>query len=442
VSGYSARDDAKSLAAGDPIHGEAALVGGDHEVGAEFLGPDHEGGLGEECIVGRCTRPRHRRDRGAGRARSFDKTPGAVLVSRIVGGPGSPAQPERRRPMRARPLALVLSAVLLAAMSLPARAADPLVISVWGGNWKDTVEKIVARPFTAKTGIPVEFEVGGTLDRLAKARVSKAAPLVDLTFTTTHVGRLYMSDGLFAKLDMAKIPSAKDLAKEAVRSDSHLGVWAYVYTIAYRPDQVQGVITKWADLWEPRLKGKVGMPDFDPSHIITISALLEGGDEINWQKGQERLKRIKPNIAAFFSTDARSQDLMKTGEAPVQVMLSINAFHLIDQGLNVKVITPTDKPGIVGIDTVAVMAGTKKADAAHQFIDFALSKEIQEQLVASFKAGPTNLKATVPDKLRGQPGVFTSPAEWKERGYIMNDDARAKTLAAWKEWFNASIVAK
>jgi putative spermidine/putrescine transport system substrate-binding protein len=337
---------------------------------------------------------------------------------------------------------LTCGLLLVAALVSPAFAADPLVVSVWGGNWKDTVEKVVGKAFTEKTGIPVEFEVGGTLDRLAKARVSKAAPLVDVTFTTTHVGRLYISDGLFQKLDMAKLPNAKDIAREAIRSDQHLGVWAYVYTIAYRPDQVPGEITKWADLWEPRLKGKIGMPDFDPSHIITIAALLEGGDEINWQKGQERLKRLKPNVAAFFATDARSQDLMKTGEAPVQVMLSVNAFHLIDQGLNVKVITPRDKPGIVGIDTVAVMAGTKKADAAHKFVDLVLSKEIQEQLVAALKAGPTNLKASVPDKLKGQPGIFTNAQEWKERGYIMNDEARAKTLAAWKEWFNANIVAK
>ena len=70
------------------------------------------------------------------------------------------------------------------------------------------------------------------------------------------------------------------------------------------------------------------------------------------------------------------------------------------------------------------------------------SREIQEQLVLTFKAGPTNLKAEVPAKLRGQPGVFTTPAEWRERGYIMDDETRAKTLPAWKEWFNATIVAK
>lgn len=343
--------------------------------------------------------------------------------------------------MRWRPFVLWLAVLVLLPFS-SAIAADPLVVSVWGGNWKDTVERVIAKPFTAKTGIPVEFEVGGTLDRLAKARVAKAAPLVDVNFTTTHVGRLYISDGLYQKLDKSKIPNAADLAREAIRSDYHLGAWSYVYTVAYRTDQSPMEITKWADLWDPRLKGKVGLPDFDPSHIITISALLEGGNEVNWQKGQERLKRLKPNVAAFYSTDARSQDLMKTGEAPVQVMLSINAFHLIEQGLKVKVVQPTDRGGIVGIDTLAIMNGTKRADAAYQFINMALSKEIQDQLVAAFKAGPANLKATVPAALKGQPGVFSTVAEWKERGYIMDDEARAKTLAAWKEWFNANIVAK
>jgi putative spermidine/putrescine transport system substrate-binding protein len=324
----------------------------------------------------------------------------------------------------------------------PGWAAEPLVVSIWGGNWKDTVERIVAKPFTQMTGMPVEFEVGGTLDRLAKARVSKAKPLVDLTFTTSHVGRLYVSDGLFQKLDLAKVPNVKAVYKEAMRSDFHLGTWAYVYTIAYRTDVIKASITKWADLWDPRFARKIGLPDFDPSHIIVVSALLEGGNEKDWQRGQERLKRLKPNIAAFYSTDAQSQDLMKTGEAPIQVMLSINAFHLKDSGLPVALVSPQDVGGIVGIDTVGVMAGTAKADAAYRFINLVLSRNIQEQLVQAFKAGPVNAGAVVPKELRGQPGVFSTPQEWKGKAYIMDDEVRAKTLPAWKEWFNANIVSR
>ena len=261
-------------------------------------------------------------------------------------------------------------------------------MSIWGGNWKDTVERIVAKPFTAKTGIPVEFEVGGTIDRLAKARVAKGNPLVDLNFTTTHVARLYISDGLYAPLDMAKLPNAKEAAREALRSEYHIGSWAYVYTVVYRPDLVKEDITRWSDLWKPSLKGKIALPDFDPSHIITIAALMEGGNELTWEKGQERLRQLKPSLVAFYSTDAQSQDLMKTGQAPVQVMLTVNAYHLQEQGIAVKLVQPADYPGIVGIDTMAVMAGTKRVDAAHQFINMVLSKEIQSQLVESLRARP------------------------------------------------------
>lgn len=335
---------------------------------------------------------------------------------------------------------VVASLLALGLASTPAHAQNSLVISVWGGNWKDTVEKVVGKSFTAKTGMPVEFEVGGTIDRLAKARVAKGNPLVDLTFTTSHVGRLYMSDGLFAKLDMAKLPNAKEVAKEALRSDYQMGGWSYVYTIVYRPDLVKEEITRWSDLWKPSLKGKIAMPDFDPSHIITIAALMEGGNEATWQKGQEKLKALKPSIAAFYSTDAQSQDLMKTGQAPVQVMLSVNAYHLQEQGIAVKLVQPKDFPGIVGIDCMSVMAGTTKADAAHQFINLALSKEIQTELAKALKAGPVNGGATVPAAFHGQPGIFLTPAEWKAGAYIMNDEVRAKNLPAWREWFTANIV--
>jgi putative spermidine/putrescine transport system substrate-binding protein len=338
--------------------------------------------------------------------------------------------------------ALVTTVSALPVFAPEARAQNALVVSVWGGNWKDTVEKVIGKAYTARTGMPVEFEVGGTIDRLAKARVAKGNPLVDLNFTTTHVARLYISDGLYEKLDMGKLPNAKEIAREAIRSDYHLGSWAYVYTVVYRPDLVKEDITKWSDLWKPSLKGKIAMPDFDPSHIITIAALMEGGNEVNWQKGEGKLKQLKDSIAAFFSTDAQSQDLMKTGQAPVQVMLSVNAYHLQEQGIPVKVVQPTDYPGIVGIDTMAVMAGTKKSDAAHKFIDLALSREVQAELVKALRAGPVNLGAPVPANLRGQPGIFATTAEWKERGYIMNDEARAKNLPGWREWFTANIVKK
>ena len=77
------------------------------------------------------------------------------------------------------------------------------------------------------------------------------------------------------------------------------------------------------------MKGKLAAPDFDPSHIIVVSALLAGGDAAQWEKGQDKLKQLKPNFKAYYTNDANSQQLIANGETPVQVILSMNAHHML-----------------------------------------------------------------------------------------------------------------
>ena len=142
-------------------------------------------------------------------------------------------------------------------VAVPAYAQDKLVVSIWGGSWRDLVADTVAKKFTAETGVPVEFITGGTIDRLNKEKLAKGTPESDITFTTSHVGWLYANDGLFENLDLAKIPNAKNLADEAKVSPYHLGAWAYVYTIGYRTDLIKNLkFESWNDLWSPELKGK------------------------------------------------------------------------------------------------------------------------------------------------------------------------------------------
>ena len=93
------------------------------------------------------------------------------------------------------------------------------------------------------TGAEVEFVTGGTIDRLNKAKLAKGNPESDITFTTSHVGWLYATDGLYETLDLDKIPNAKSLVPQAKISPYHIGSWAYVYTIGYRPDMVPAGMT-------------------------------------------------------------------------------------------------------------------------------------------------------------------------------------------------------
>ena len=105
----------------------------------------------------------------------------------------------------------------------------------------------------------------------------------------------------------------------------------------------------------------------------------------------------------------------------------------------VKTINPADAGGIAGIDTIGVMAGTRRRDAACQFVDIAFSQAVQEDLARTLKVGPMNLNAAVPAELEGRPGILTTPDDWKRHAYVLDDEQRAKLLPEWKEWFNANI---
>ncbi|MGE0851612.1 MAG: PotD/PotF family extracellular solute-binding protein [Hyphomicrobiaceae bacterium] len=325
-------------------------------------------------------------------------------------------------------------------LSFPAAAQDKLVVSIWGGSWRDLVAETAAKKFTQETGVAVEFITGGTIDRLNKAKLAKGNPESDLNFTTSHVGWLYANDDLYEQLDLAKAPNAANLVEQAKISPYHVGTWAYVYTIGYRPDLVPGLtFESWADLWKPEMKGKLAAPDFDPSHIITVSALLSGGDAAHWEKGQEKLKQLKPNFKAYYTNDANSQQLIANGETPVQVILSMNAHHMVGQGVPIKLVIPKEG-AVLGIDTIAIMKGSKKVDLAYKFINIMFDPAIQAEVARLKKGSPVVSNAKLNPEVAKLPGVFSTPEQWKNQAIIIDHKLRAAKTAEWRKWFAENIM--
>jgi putative spermidine/putrescine transport system substrate-binding protein len=334
------------------------------------------------------------------------------------------------------------TALALALSAGAAFAQEKLVVSVWGGSWKDMVATIVAKKFKQDTGADVEFITGGTIDRLNKAKLAKGSPESDITFTTSHVGWLYANDDLYETLDLSKIPNAANLVEQAKISPYHIGTWAYVYTIGYRPDLVKNVkFESWADLWKPEVKGMLAAPDFDPSHIITVAAMLAGGDAASWEKGQAKLKELKPSFKAFYTNDANSQQLLASGDTPVQVLLSMNGHFMASEGVPVTMVIPKEG-AILGIDTVAIMKGSKKADLAYKFINATLDPGVQAEIAKFKKGSPVVLNAKLDPEVAKLPGVFSTADQWKTQAIIIDHKLRAERTAEWRKWFAENIIAK
>lgn len=346
-----------------------------------------------------------------------------------------------RKPIGRRSLLTAASAAPFVLTMKPALAAGPLVVDMWGGNWRDAVKDTIAKEFTAETGMPVRFVTGGTVERLTKAKLNKGHPLSDVTLTTSHIGYLYYTDQLFEKLDMSKIPNAKQIFPVAIRSPYTIGLYSYVYTPVFRTDLMPKgfTITSWSELWSPSLKGKVGQSGFDPSYMFIACCKMAGVPLTEWKKAIPMLEKLKPITKAFYQSDATSQDLIRTGETPVEAMLSINAYNLIAQHVPITVTIPKEG-AVLNIDVVGIAAGTKNLDAAYKFVNIALSAKVEAQLCDIFRAGPVNPNAKIDPALAKMPGVFTTPEEFKTEAIDSPDGERAKLFPVWMDWWTANVM--
>ncbi len=74
---------------------------------------------------------------------------------------------------------IACAAIVAAIWAVPAAAADKLIVSSWGGSWKDLISETVAKKFTADTGVEVEFVTGGK--RKGYAKTNRAEYFAELT---------------------------------------------------------------------------------------------------------------------------------------------------------------------------------------------------------------------------------------------------------------------
>ena len=144
-----------------------------------------------------------------------------------------------------------------------------------------------------------------------------------------------------------------------------------------------------------------------------MSAILSGGDAAHWEKGQDKLKALKPNFKAFYTDDANSQQLLATGETPVQVVLSMNAYYMIGQGVPITLTIPKEG-AVLGVDAVAIMKGSKKSDLAYKFINVLYDPVIQAEIAKLKKGSPAVLNAKLDPEIAKLPGVFTTAQQWKQ----------------------------
>lgn len=318
-------------------------------------------------------------------------------------------------------------------VSAPVFAEETINVMLWGVTWQDGVQA-VAKKFTEKTGINVKFQSQASAgEGLVKLQTLREKSDIDVWFTTASVSQRASEDkALFVPIPADKMSNLKNLSKGAA-SDYYVAAYAYPMSIVYRTDLVKEPITSYQDLWtRADLKGKIGFPamGFYQGRGLMMASIVNGGSSTDADKGFEALKKLKPQIATFLTSDAQARTGLSQGEIAVAVGTPALGKRVSDAGLPIKVVSP--KPAIMNYDVMMMVKG-KKQDAAAKFIDFVISDEMNGSLAAGINMAPVNVNA--------QPSKALVEVLPKEEDKVSLDEGFVnKNIAAWTERFNNEIA--
>ncbi|GAA4178991.1 spermidine/putrescine ABC transporter substrate-binding protein [Gryllotalpicola koreensis] len=212
--------------------------------------------------------------------------------------------------------------------------------------------------FTKKTGIKVNYK---EVIQDNPSFYAKISPLLKgdqsigydlMVITNGWEFTELLNNGWLVQLDQTKIPNFKANADRTVLSPAydpgaaHSMVWQTGFTgLAYNEKLTGGPITSFADLADPKFKGKIGM--FSDTSELGNAALLAVGVEptnatqADFQKARDWLEKVKPNIAKFY--DQGYTDALQNGDIWISQAWSGDIYQVQAGGHEeIKYVTPKE----------------------------------------------------------------------------------------------------
>jgi iron(III) transport system substrate-binding protein len=264
--------------------------------------------------------------------------------------------------------------VFAAACLAMAAFAAPTKVVVYTAH-EDSILNALAPRFEKDTGIKLEYVKLASGDVIKRAKAEAANPQADVIWSIGGE-QLEAENAILAPYtpkEWAKIAPVFKVGTNWLPYTGIMNVFV-VNTKMVAPDKMP---RKWTDLADARFKKLISSARADKSgssYMQLCNTLLVYKD-----KGWDVYKGIMENMVVSASSGAVPK-FVNDGEQAVGITLEDNAFRFVQGGGPVKIIYPEDGT-VAAPDGIALLKGAPNAEAGKAFIDWCLSKPIQEFLV-------------------------------------------------------------
>ncbi|MEX6502014.1 extracellular solute-binding protein [Pseudomonas zhanjiangensis] len=348
-------------------------------------------------------------------------------------------------------LLLTLTPLLTqAAQTVPAEAGQEQ-IRVY--NWNDYIAPQVLEAFEADTGVRVEYRTFTTAEELNQALSNGEA--FDVAVPSNDALSALIAAGSLQPLDFARLPNRRHLDKELLSK-----------LAAVDPSNRHAVPYLWGAVGlainTPKAEAAFGgpLPDswsllFDAEQSARLAncglSVLDAPDEtlsllLNYQgrrlarSAPSRIERagsllagLRPHLK-YVSSDRYIDDL-NNGSLCVAMAWVGDALAAADAGQPVRFVVPNEG-SVLFIDNLVIPRNARRADLAHQFIDYLMQPKVAALITEEtlYPNGNADSKAFLGEALRDQPGLYPD-RDTKRRLFALEnltDKHREALEGVWK----------
>jgi putative spermidine/putrescine transport system substrate-binding protein len=320
--------------------------------------------------------------------------------------------------------AVVLSAI--AGMASVAHAEDSITIASAGGAYQDALREAAWKPVSQKLGIKINEDSSTGQITEVRVQVKSGSPQWNIDELNIDQCAIGAKEGLFEPLDY------KILNKEGfppgMAEPTYIAQNLYSFVIGWNAKKFgQNGPQTWTDVWDvKKFPGKRSLYNYPPQSME--AALLADGvppDKLyplDIKRAVASLEKIKPYVAAWWSSGAQSAQLLKDGEVDVIGIWNGRVAAIMKEGAPAAF---TFNQGILIADCLAMPKGQtpEKKLLAMKVLAEIVSPDIMANLPKYIDYGPANPRAYDTGKITPEmmKTLNTSPENLKKQ-VLLNGD--------------------
>ena len=270
-------------------------------------------------------------------------------------------------------------------------AGQTLRVFIYSGAWEKVFRESFVPKFQAKTGATV-IPDPGWWDSIPKLKASPPGdPVFDLVLTDATQGYPAIKEGLFQKIDMARLTNKEQL------SPSVLDNWVYkegygitfpesVMTLAYNKKLLDFTPTSWGDLLKDEVKGKLGIYNSFYMSLYTFACMKvaqEGKPGTAVAEMDKNLsgvvnfaKENRDRVKYWWPTSTDMALNLSQNNCAIGNMHSPDMLIAMRQNPELAAVVPDTDRAFVLLMWV-IPTGTKRKELAEEAINFLIGDEMQ-----------------------------------------------------------------